>query len=227
MVYPHEHLSLRFLGHWGTGSSTITDRWSTGIRFGFNEKAPIYDAGKLLTFVEAAMTAAKVFHAANANMTSSECWLDGVNGTRVGVDGKVQPPAQLTQRSVGTPIAGLNPTVHPWNTALVISLRTAHPRGRASNGRVYWPAPNGAIQQATGRLAPAAVLTRVNNFKIFIDALNSAANTYDAGSKAIVASNVGAGLIQQVTAIRSDERLDSIERRENQQASVWSTAAVA
>jgi hypothetical protein len=67
----------------------------------------------------------------------------------------------------------------------------------------------------------------VNNFKIFIDALKSAANTYDAGMKAIVASNVGAGLIQQVTAIRSDERLDSIERRENQQASVWSTAAVA
>lgn len=227
MVYPHEHIVLRFQGHWGTGAGTVLDTWSTGIRFGFPGKGTLYDPVKLQTFVNSAMTAASTFHIANANMCSSECWLDKVTGAQVGVDGKYVPTGQLTVISTGSSVAGLNPTVHSWNTALVISLRTAIPRGRGSNGRVYWPAPNGAIQPATGRLAPASVQTRVNNFKTLLDSLNTAAGVYDAGMKAIVASNVGGGLIAPVTTIRSDERFDSIERRENDQLSVYSTATLA
>jgi hypothetical protein len=67
----------------------------------------------------------------------------------------------------------------------------------------------------------------VGSFKTFFDALNVAANTYSAGTRLIVASNVGGGLHAPVTMIRSDDRIDSIERRENDTPATWSTSTLA
>ena len=225
MVFPHEHILLRFNGHFGTAVSTL-DRWSCGIRFGFSNLAPVFDTGKLQTFVNAADAAARTMHATSAMAAGTSTYFDFVAGAQIGVSGKYTPSTQQTILSTSTPIAGVGGPGLPWNSALVISLRTAVPRGRASNGRVYWPAIALLPVASTGRIQGSIVDTRIAAFKTFLEALNTAANTYSTGMKAIVASAVGGGSIQQVTGIRSDERLDSIERRENQQASVWHTAAI-
>lgn len=76
-------------------------------------------------------------------------------------------------------------------------------------------------------MTTAAVQSRLNLFKTFADALNTAANTYSAGTRLLVASAVGGGLHVPVTSVRSDERMDSIERRENDQPSIYSSVNLA
>lgn len=227
MVYPHEHVLLRFHGHFGTSTSDIKDRWSSGLRIGLPGSAPAYDIPKLQTLVNAAQAAAFTFHASIGAAAGTSCYLDFATGAQIGVSGKYSPPGQLTVIGTPNPSAGSGTPTLPWNTASVISLRTNIPRGRGSNGRVYWPATALSVASSTGRVASSAVTSRVTAAKTFLDAVNVAANTYSAGAKVVVASNVGGGLIAYVTAIRSDDRLDSIERRENQQPVTWQNATLA
>lgn len=226
MVYPHEHVLLRFNGHFGT-STTFPDRWSVGLRFGLGGSAPAYDAAKLQTFVNAAQTAANTLMAGSSVGASTSCFLDYVSGAQIGVLGNYVPTTQLTVVSPTTTTAGIGTPALPWNSAGVISLRTANPRGRGSNGRVYWPYLAVALGPTTGRVTTATTANRVGSFKTFFDALNVAANTYSAGTRLIVASNVGGGLHAPVTMIRSDDRIDSIERRENDTPATWSTSTLA
>jgi hypothetical protein len=226
MVFPHEHLLLRFNGHFGT-SGSVADRWSVGLRLGYPTRAPAYDPVKLQTLVNAAQTVGNTMMAAAGVSAGTVAFLDYVTGAQIGVNGKYQPTAQVTVVSPPTPTAGAGTAVLPWNSAGVFSLRTNIPRGRASNGRCYWPALAVSITPATGRMGTATVTSRVSAFKTFLDGLNTAANAYDTGMRVCVGSAVGGGLLAQVITIRSDDRVDSIERRENQQPSAWQTATLA
>lgn len=227
MVFQNEHILLRFNGHFGTAQTTIVDRWSCGMRFGLASSAPVYDTVKLQTFVNAAQAAANTFHPATNTNAGTGTFIDYVSGAQIGVLGKYSPSAQLTVISPTTSTAGIGAPINPWNTAHVISLRTNRPRGIASNGRVYWPCQSLGVSAGTGRLTPTQVNNRLTNFVTFVNALNTAANAYSAGCRLIVASAVGGGANAVVTSVRADDRLDSIERRENDQPSAWSTQAIA
>lgn len=226
MVFPHEHLLIRFNGHFGT-SGAATDKWSSGIRLGLPGGAPVYDAAKLQTLVNACQAAAKTFHTTTGVNAGTNCFLDYTSGAQIGVSGRYEPSTQLTIVSPTDTTASFGSPLFPFNTAQVISLRTTQPRGRASNGRVYWPMLAGVLDTTTGRMSPAGVNTRLVAFKTMLDSINTAANTYFAGTRVIVASAVGGGLIATVTSIRADGRMDSIERRENDLPSVYSTATLA
>jgi hypothetical protein len=193
---------------------------------GLPTSAPAYDAAKLQTLVNAAQTAANTFHATAGVGTGTNTYLDQVTGAQIGVLGKYSPSTQVTVISPVTSTVGVSAPTQPWNSALVFSLRTAAPRGLASNGRVYWPAPAVIITAGTGRVASADVTARLNAFRTFINALNTAGSAYSPGMAVVVASAVGGGAIRTVTAIRSDARMDSIERRENNQVSTYSTVAI-
>jgi hypothetical protein len=226
MVYAHEHILLRFNGHFGT-STGISDRWSVGVRLGQASLPVPYDAAKLQTLANSAHAAAKLFHSTTAAVTGTSCYYDQTAAACIGPSGKYVPPGAVTILSPLEATAGVGSPNMPWNAAIVMSLRTANARGRGSNGRVYWPALAASVAIATGRLGTGPVASRVNLFKQFLDSLNVAANAYLAGTRVIVASNVGTGLNAVVTAVRSDERLDSIERRENDQPANYSSAALA
>lgn len=226
MVFPHEHVLLRFLGHFGVITPPGLDTWSCGIRLGLQGSAPAYDAAKLQTLVNSAQTAAQAFHATVSAAVGTSTYFDQVSGAQIGVLGKYTPSTQLTVLSPVAATPGSGAPTQPWNAALVMSLRTAAPRGLASNGRVYWPATSAAVDTATGRINSTQVTARLNGFRTFINALNVAANTYSAGCAVVVASAVGGGAIRPVTAVRMDARVDSIERRENNQPSSYSAVAI-
>jgi len=225
VVFPHEHILLRFNGHFGAVGDTA-ERWSVGVHMGLPTAAPAYDPVKLQTLVNAAQTAANTLHADAGIAAGTSAWLDYVSGAQIGVLGKYTPAGQLTVISPTTPTAGSGTSVMPWNTAGVVSLRTAQPRGRGSNGRLYWPWLAAAVVGTTGRVSQANVTNRLTWFTQFINALNTAGNAYSAGMKVVVASAVGSGGFFTVTKIRSDGRIDSIERRENAAPSTWSTATI-
>lgn len=225
MVYNSTHVLLRFQGHFG-GSSSVLDKWSAGVRLGIPGSGVVYDAAKLQTLVNSAATAANAFHAAALVAAGTTCFFDQVTGAQIGTTGRYTPDTQETIFSPYAPVAGAGTSVLPWNSASVISLRTGRPRGRCSNGRVYWPCLSMAIATATGRVSSANVTSRVSAAKTFLNALNTAGNLYQSGMRLVVASNVGLGDMAYVTSIRSDDRIDSIERRENDQPPVYNTQAL-
>lgn len=223
MTYAHTHILLRFNGHFGTS----LDKWSCGIRLGQADLPVPRDDGKLQTLVNAADAAARVFHTAAGTLASTSCFFDQVAGANIGPNGKYFPAESQTVYSTLTSTPGTGTAILPWNSAVVVSLRTAVPRGRGSNGRVYWPALSASVQSGTGRMSSGTVSGRLNAFKTFVDSLNTAANSYMAGTRVIVASNVGLGLNAVVTSLRADDRVDSIERRENDQPSAYQSVTVA
>jgi len=120
--------------------------------------------------------------------------------------------------------------LHHWNSAYVTSLRRLIARGLASNGRMYWPAVGMTLTSTTGRLASATQNTYMTTCKTMLDAINVAAQAYQNGLRIHVlgySAKTGASMSSMVTSIRGEQRMDSIERRENQQPPVWSSALLA
>ena len=106
MVYPFEHILLRFNGHFGSSASDIQDRWSVGLRFSAPTAAPAYDPVKLQTFVNAAQTAANTFHSNAGTFAGTGAYMDFVSGAQIGVLGRYVPAGQLTVISPTTPTNG-------------------------------------------------------------------------------------------------------------------------
>lgn len=227
MVYSRQHTLIRAIGHFGASASDVQDEWSVGMRLAIPGGTG-HPAGPYTTLLESIATPIQTFHAANSTGAGFSCFLDELTAALIGVDGKYPAGAVTDHRLYGTPVSGGGGTnVLPWESALVISLRTANARGYASNGRIYWPCGGLAPGGTTGRVADAAVQSRVNGAKTMFDAINTAANTFATGLRLCVMSSVGLGTTAAVTRVRSDGRIDSIERRENNMPSVYLQATLA
>lgn len=227
-MYTSKHLLIRVAGFFGTGASSGPDQWSAGFRMGVAGGDVTYDATKLLTLVTAIYDHASLLMQKSGVWAGTNCKVQSVTGAAIGQGGKYDPAQQITQVYVApTAQAGLGTPDKPWNTAGVISLRTANPRGYASNGRFYYPALALPLDINTGRVTAPVMAQRVVSFGEFFDNVNGSGAAYQAGLRVRVFSNVGAGTTATVTSIRADNRVDSIENRENDQPSIWSVQALA
>jgi hypothetical protein len=215
------HLLIRLNGGFGSAPTSLTDKWSCGFRIGVPGTDIVMDTSKLQTLVNAIQTAASTAHTATNMQAGTNCYFTHVTGARVGTDGKYNPAGQVTTVSSGVTTAGGSTPTQAWNTAHSIGLRTGAPRGYASNGRYYYPIVGASVTSVTGRLSPTVVTGRLTAFRTFFQAVNVAANAYDPGAVVCVMSNVGAGTTLPMIALRADERLDSIERRENDSPSTY------
>lgn len=226
MAYTNAHLLIRLHGHFGSGPTTPLERWSTGFRVGIPTQDVSYDETKLQTFANAVHTAAQTFHQHAQTLAGSNCYFTHVTAARIGESGKYDPVGQLTIVSTGPTQAGAGTPNQAWNVALSYGLRTAAPRGPASNGRCYYPFLAPVIVTGTGRVQAGQVTGRLAQFRIFLNAVNTAALAYELATGVQVMSSVGAGKTERVLSLRADDRLDSIERRENDQAIVYQTLAL-
>lgn len=226
MAYSNAHLSVRINGGFGTSALAPSDKWSSGFRVGIPTQDIRYDAADLQTFANAVHAAASVLHIAANATVGSACFFTHVTVARVGENGRYDPVSQLTTVSTGSAAAGAGVAVHPWSTALSVGLRTGNPRGYASNGRFYYPALSAGLTPTTGRLASSSVANRLAVFKTFFNSVNTAALAYEAASGVQVMSNVGLGTSARVIALRSDDRFDNIERRENGLPSAYQSLAL-
>lgn len=179
-------------------------------------------------FLESISGAVSSFHQNTSVKAGSNVYLDKLEGVVLGLDGKYWgATAVATIRDYAPPVAGNAVGVLPWNSALVTSLRTDFKRGYASNGRMYWPAVAQVLDNGTGRLSTGATAPYLAAAKTMFDAINTAADTHQAGLAIHVMSAVGTGVSARVTGLRMDTRIDSIERRENQQPAVYGTVNLA
>jgi len=190
----------------------------------------------MTTFLESISTPVQTFHSAVGVFAGTTCFLDELTVAHIGLDGKYASDfTETVRRPYTTPVAGGKAATQPWNTAMVVSLRTQKKRGLASNGRMYWPAIGATIQTPTGRISPTDVGTRLAAAKVMFDAINASAQIASNGLRIYVLSKgskdpdtgvFGTGWSAVCTEIRSDQRLDSIERRENDQPPVWVTQTI-
>lgn len=223
MPFTNAHLLVRLNGGFGASSATVTDRWSAGFRVGIPTQDSSYDTGALQTFANSVHAAAVTMHGSAFILAGTSCFFTHVTVARIGEDGKYSPAGQLTTQSVGSAAAGSGATTQPWTTCSSYGLRTGNPRGYASNGRFYYPMTAASVVGSTGRLNATLVANRLNAMRTFFNAVNTAAVVYEAASGVQVMSNVGAGTTARVLALRADDRLDSIERRENALPSAYQT----
>lgn len=221
--YNRTSIKLRMIGHFGT-SPTAADYWSSGLRLaivGGNDVA----LNDLTPFLNAIQVAIATFHATGTVGAGPNTYLDELTAAHIGLDGKyVSSMEQTTRYKYGSPIVGAGSGNHPWSTAMVTSLRTLFARGLASNGRMYWPAVGLGLSSGTGRVPAATMDNYVVEVKTMLNAINTAAQSYQTGLRIHVlgySPKYGTSASSMVNAIRCDERLDSIERRENDQPAVW------
>lgn len=228
MPYSREHVLVRINGIFGS-TTNVRDRWSIGLRMAsLSAVAPETDFTAFLTAFHSDVAA---FHAHADVGAGSTCYYTFLTAAKIGVDGKYSPKTQLTSRyDAPSAIAGSGTCDSPFSQAQVCSLRTALPRGYASNGRLYYPMThiNGLIDPATGRIAPGVVAPLLARWKILIEAANTKFNAVlGVPLKVSVMSQVGSGTTAVVNSLRMDGRLDAQERRENDQPAVWSTTTIA
>lgn len=227
MAYEREHIYLRILGHFGANSTNFVDYWSTGLRLATVGGGPPSTAG-LVGFLESISVPINTFHTAATSFVGGNVYLDELTAAHIGLDGKYASEfTETVRRPYATPQGGGGTATQPWNVSHVISLRTLKKRGVASNGRMYYPMTAASVNATTGRLTSANAQSRVTNAKTMFDAINVAAQVASSGLRIHVMSKVDNGWSAMVTDLRSDLRLDSIERRENDQPATWVTASLA
>lgn len=140
--------------------------------------------------------------------------LTGIKLNRIGPDGKYVDQQAMTHM-YPTPIIGNGGSaiIAPQLTT-VVTLRTAVERGRGSKGRMYLPpvanmaslSSDGRLETAQAVLVAAAAATLVNGL-----------NAYYGSGKVGVASNVGSGAFNHVTALTVGRVVDTMRSRRNKQ----------
>ena len=96
-----------------------------------------------------------------------------VTGCRVearSLSGTLESQAEAVK---GTPDAGTGTAVHPYGTAIVLSLRTPGAGGSA-RGRLYWPATGQGLNPADYRLSTSNATNLLGGFKTYLSALEAA-----------------------------------------------------
>lgn len=84
--------------------------------------------------------------------------------------------AALGEAVKATPQGGSGTTAHPFQTSIVLSLRTAA-IGASGRGRLYWPATGLAMNSGTLRPAGSAVLAILSGFKTYLTSIGTAIDT--------------------------------------------------
>jgi hypothetical protein len=93
-------------------------------------------------------------------------------------DGTLQTQADAIK---GTPTPGTGASNHPFQTAMVSSLRAAAP-GASSRGRLYWPATGVVLDASTLRPASAIVGAFTTGVRDFLTLANAAVRVTFPGS---------------------------------------------
>nr|CRY96448.1 hypothetical protein [uncultured prokaryote] len=194
MPFPSAHSLLTFSGP----AYADQEEWSTGCRLRRSTPPTLSELqGAADAFQGLCGTTA--LGASNAARLVSVKWAPQTTEGRYG-DGEAVE-LLLTPSALGS-----NGRM-PAQIAVVLSLRTARPRGRGSNGRMYIPALP-TLEENTGRFSTADATTIAVAASDALSAIGSALST-----DVVVGSQVGSGLLETVTGVRVGRVPDTQRRR--------------
>lgn len=134
-----------------------------------------------------------------------------VSGCRVEARSITGALEALGEANKTTPTAGTGLTSHPFQTAQVISLRTAL-AGGSGRGRLYWPATGRPLTPATLRVPTADVVSFLSGAKTYLSGIETAIEATLTGVSLVVWSRTLAA-VNNVTQLQSGDVLDVQRRR--------------
>lgn len=137
-----------------------------------------------------------------------------VSGARVEArlaDGTLQTLAEAPK---ATPTPGTGTTTHPFQTALVISLKSTA-TGARGRGRLYWPATAAQLTGTTLRLATAVQTAALSAAKSYLTNIETDIETTLGGSSLAVWSRTYSSL-SAVASMSVGDVLDTQRRRRDQ-----------
>jgi len=150
-----------------------------------------------------------------------------VTGARVearAADGELESVAEATR---GTPAVGTSGVSHPFQTSIVLSLRTTDSTARGK-GRLYWPACGIPMNSATLRITSSAVTDFVNGMSTYLGnlrlAVRSQAGLTTAGLVVWSRTN---GSTRLVNSIRAGDVADVQRRRRDSLIESYTSLAFA
>lgn len=222
MVYAHKVTRVTLSGTMFGG----TEEWSTGFFLG-QEGSDAADLNQLgLDVIRNAWTT--FFTAAGSQVNSAYRFTQAKSAT-IGVDGKTIEGTVQYSYPTGTISGGVATNTHPPQCALVVTLLSDRPRGKASKGRMYLPGFSGNIT-SSGKADATQIGTVATNLKTFFDAL---VGNFDITDQLILAAK-GTGALPALTAqndyvetIRVGDVVDTQRRRRNGLAEVYTSRTLA
>jgi hypothetical protein len=189
------------------GSQPGGEEWSVNPVFsiGGDFGAPVSPAQAAA--IAAAITAVSIPTDLRAVMSPGT----GFDGCRV--EARTMAGVLVTQaeNTRTTPILGTGTSTHPFQVAIVSSLRTAYP-GASGRGRLYWPATGIPIANTVMRPSSSVVLTTLTAVKAYLAGIQAAIDVTLDGVSLVVWSRK---LVDAngVTSIQMGDVLDVQRRR--------------
>lgn len=194
MPFPAPHSLLTFSGP----AYADQEEWSTGCRL--RRSAP-----PTLAELQEAATAFQVFCGTTALGASNAARLVSVKWAPQNTEGKYGD-GESVELLLAPSALGSNDRM-PAQIAIVLSLRTARPRGRGSNGRMYIPALP-TLETNSGRFSGTDATTIAVAASDMLSEIGTALST-----DVVVGSQVGSGLLETVTGVRVGRVPDTQRRR--------------
>lgn len=227
-AYAHKFARVTISGTCLNGA----EEWSTGFQMG----SPTTDISDVQApGAENIGAAWQTFFTLAANAFSSSYKTVQVKVAGINTDGKTDVD-MIDYYDFPTAISGGGTaTVLPPQITLAATLTSDIQRGLASKGRMYLPGINTAVQTTDGHLISSYVATLSNNFKTFLDSVNTAAGT---SGKLILASkghkipgpipnDYLGGVSAWVTGCRIGNVYDTQRRRRNGLTEAYETRVLA
>lgn len=125
------------------------------------------------------------------------------------LDGTLETQAEANMAVAQSGMGGTN--AHPFQTAMVFSLRTATP-GATGRGRMYWPATGVTIQVSNLRPSVASVSTVLTAMETYLSAIEAAIEATLSGVALAVWSRK-LNALRVVTQLQAGDVLDVQRRR--------------
>ena len=142
-------------------------------------------------------------------LMATSCNINSIRVEARSVDGSLETQAEANLTSPQAGSGGTN--AHPFQTAMVFSLRTATP-GATGRGRMYWPATGVALTVATLRPSSSVVSAALIGMETYLSAIEAAIEVTLTGVALSVWSRKLSAL-RTVTSLQAGDVLDVQRRR--------------
>ncbi len=142
----------------------------------------------------------------------SEVTFTEARGYRIGEDGRTVGDVLYSVRPANEQGGGTQ-AAHPWQCALVLSLRTNIQRGPASRGRMYWPPIRADLDPQTGQISLTKQSQLLESLRSWMQGINNNPGIDGTAARVSVVSGILQGTIADVNRIRVGRAMDTQRRR--------------
>lgn len=152
------------------------------------------------------------------NVLNSSCQVTGARVEARTVGGTLESLGEAVKASA---TSGASSTALPFQSSLVISLRTAT-AGASGRGRAYWPATGAPLGTGTLRLLPATATSALAGAKTYLSGIQAAIDVTLDGVALAVWSRKNSDLYV-VNQLQMGDIVDTQRRRRDQTVETYSS----